>query len=231
MNALLARIIGPLASRIPGHDARMLLGFSLAEQGSMLDLRAAAALSPSPKRRALYLRHSLDEVKHARMYAQRSAELQRARGKEPLYAPQADTEDLFERLGEVAFLAFVHRGENRARAQFEVHRRQFQRRGDEKTAAVFDAILGDEQQHASYTWDLLVELAGGPAEARRAVRKAAAWEAFRLWRRAGRALAGVLYTALMTALYLAIFPFAILVRAARPARGGWVSNRDPRAAP
>src|SRR5688572_25348540 len=110
MNALFVKAIGPLVARLPGHDERMLLGFSLAEHASMLDLRAAAAKSPSPARRAKYLRHSLDEARHARMYAQRAAELRRARGKEPIFTPQADTEDLFERLGEVAFLAFVHRG-------------------------------------------------------------------------------------------------------------------------
>lgn len=222
MNALFAKAIGPLAARIPGHDERMLLGFSLAEHASMLDLRAAAAKSPSPERRALYLRHSLDEARHARMYAQRATELRRSRGKDPTFVPQADTEDLFERLGEVGFLAFVHRGENRGREQFEVHAGQFRRRGDDKTAAIFEAIIEDEKQHAAYTWDLLVEMCGGPEDARAAIRRAAAWEAFRLWRRAGRAIAAIVYTTLMTALYFAIVPFVILVRAVRPLRTGWV---------
>lgn len=227
MDARFVRIIGPLVARIPGHDARMLLGFSLAEHASMLDLRAAAAQSPSAERRALYLRHALDEGRHARMYAQRAAELERARGHEPRYAPQADIEDLFERLGEVDFLAFVHRGEARGGELFKEHRRQFLRRGDEKTSSLFEAIITDEAQHADYTWRLLVELAGGPKQARRALRKAAAWEAYRLWRRAGRAIAGVVYAALMTVLYIAIFPFAILVRVVRPARVGWVAAKEP----
>jgi bacterioferritin (cytochrome b1) len=206
----------------------MLLGFSLAEHASMLDLRAACAKTSSPARRVLYLRHSLDEARHARMYAQRSAELQRARGREPLYAPNADIEDLFENLGEVAFLAFVHRGERRGGEQFKEHRRQFLRRGDEKTASLFEAIIADEEQHAGYTWALLVELTGGEKQARGALRKAAAWEAYRLWRRAGRAVAGAVYAAFMFALYVTLFPFAILVRAARPARIGWVAAPAPR---
>lgn len=231
MNALVARLFGPLVVRIPGRSARMLLGFARAELGSMLDLRAAAEASPSEARRALYLKHALDEERHARMLHQRGAELARARGEPPPSPPRADTEELFERLGEVAFLAFVHRGERRGRMQFEVHRDAFGRRGDDKTRAVFEALIADELRHEAYTRELLVELAGGEAAARAALRRAAAWEAWRIWRRAGRALAEVVYTVLMTVLFVALLPWSLLVRAVRPVRAGWIaegSSRDGR---
>jgi rubrerythrin len=223
MNALSARLFGPLAARIPGHSARMLLGFARAELASMLDLRAAAEASPSEARRALYLRHALDEERHARMLHQRGAELMRARGEAPPSPPRADTEALFESLGELAFLAFVHRGERRGRMQFEVHRDAFARRGDDKTRALFEALIGDERRHEAYTWELLVEMAGGEIAARAALRRAAAWEAWRLWRRAGRALAQLIYMALMSVLFVALLPWSLLVRVFRPVRTGWTA--------
>jgi hypothetical protein len=160
------------------------------------------------------------------MLFQRGAELRRARGEAPPLSTSADTEDLFERLGEVAFLAFVHHGERRGRTQFEVHRDAFARRGDEKTRALFEALIADERRHEAYTWDLLVSLAGGVRPARAALRKAAAWEAWRMWRRAGRAAAHLAYATLMTALYILLLPMSLLVRAVRPIRTGWTKPHD-----
>lgn len=231
MNALTARLFGPLAARIPGHSARMLLGFARAELASMLDLRAAAQGSPSEARRALYLRHALDEERHARMLHQRGAELVRARGEPPPSPPRADTEDLFERLGEVAFLAFVHHGERRGRMQFEVHRDAFAKRGDDKTRALFEALIADERRHEAYTWELLVEMAGGEPAARAALRRAAGWEAWRSWRRAGRALAQIVYKALMSVLFVALLPWSLLVRVFRPVRTGWITAHRNQAKP
>lgn len=219
---LYAAILAPIAWRVPGHAARMLHGFARAERGSMIDLYAAANLSPSPRRRALYLRHALDEDRHTTMFARRSAELCRARGTAALGPVIADTEQLFERLGEMRFLAFVHLGEARARAQFAAHIRAARVTGDERSAAMLEAISADEAEHERYTRELLVELSGSELEARRAVRRAMAWEAFRLWRRAGRAISGRVYAALMFVLFLAVAPMALLVRIVRPVRTGWV---------
>jgi rubrerythrin len=222
--ALYAALLAPIAWRVPGHAARMLHGFARAEQGSAIDLLAAANLSPSPARRALYLRHALDEKRHATMFARRASELRRAGGEGSLGPASADTEQLFERLGEIGFLAFVHLGEARATADLAVHARTCQRRGDARSAALFEAILGDEARHAAYTTELLAELAGGPREARRAIRQARLWEAWRLWRRAGRTLATGVYQILMIALFVLCAPLAIVIRLARPARAGWTGE-------
>jgi rubrerythrin len=223
---LYATLLAPIAWRVPGHAARMLHGFAQAEQGSMIDLMAAANLTPSPERRALYLRHALDEARHAGMFAHRSAELRRARGEAPLGAVAADTEQLFERLGEERFLAFVHLGEARAREQLAAHIRACRRRGDARSVALLEAVSADEARHEAYTAELLAEIAGGPREARRAVRRARLWEAFRLWRRAGRAVATRVYAALMLVLFVAVAPLALLVRVTRPARSGWSGGGD-----
>ena len=61
--ATLARLLAPLAWRTPARAARKLQSFARAEQGSMLDLRLAAARTPSPARAALYLRHADDEAR------------------------------------------------------------------------------------------------------------------------------------------------------------------------
>ncbi len=221
MTALLAKVLNPIVWRIPGHRARKLFGFSLAEHGSMLDLNVAAARTTSPQRQALYLRHMLDETRHARMFALRSAELRAQEGSQSLGFPRADFENLFERLGEKRFLAFVHLGERRGRAQFETYRDWFARSGDNKTRALFDAIVRDEKRHERYTRELLVELAGGESQARGELAKAALWEGWRNWRRLGRMTARVFYFAAMTVLYACLAPFVALAAISRPSRPGW----------
>jgi len=211
----LVRAATPLVWRLPGHGARKLYGFARAEQGSRLDLLQAARRTDSLSRRALYLRHALDETRHAAMFWRRAGEL---RGDRALPPPAADTEALFDRLGELGFLAFVHRGERRGRRQFELYARHFARRGDARTAALFEAILVDEVRHERYTRELLVELAGGERPARAELRRAARWAAWRSYRRAGRALAGAVYVVLMTAIYLVAAPLATLALRRRRAR-------------
>jgi len=226
MNAY-AALLAPIAWRVPGHAARMLHGFARAEQSSMIDLLAAANLTTSPERCALYLRHALDEGRHASMFAHRSAELRRARGRPSLGPVTPDTEHLFERLGEARFLAFVHLGEARGRAQFEAHVRTCSARGDERSAALLEAIAADEARHERYTGELLAELTGGATAARRAVRRARMWEAWRQWRRAGRWISARVYAALMLVLFIAVAPLSLLVRVVRPARGGWTGEARP----
>ena len=153
---LLARVTAPLAFATRARTARQLFRFALAEQESMLELRAAAALCPSAERRALYLRHALDEERHATAFARHAAEIRRSLGLAPWGHPRTDCEALYERLGEPAFLAFVHRGEHRGRVQFQAYAAHFARRGDTKLRALFTALVGDEMQHESYTRELLV---------------------------------------------------------------------------
>jgi hypothetical protein len=210
MKAIVARLVNPVVWRIPGHGARKLFGFSLAEHGSMLDLHGAVQLTESASRRASYLRHMLDEARHARIFATRAAELRLAAGQPSLGFPVADTEDLFSRLGEQRFLAFVHRGETRGRQQFETYRDWFASRGDRKTSGMFAAIIKDELRHEQYTYALLVEVAGSEAKARSALRAAAMWEAWRTWRRLGRFAAEKVYFVLMLMIYCVSAPVIAL---------------------
>jgi hypothetical protein len=230
MRRALVRLVTPIVWRVPGHGARKLYGFARAEQGSRIDLLQAVHGTASLTRRALYLRHALDETRHAQMFWRRATELRLAAGGAPDGPPVADTEDLFARLGEARFLAFVHRGEQRGRRQFELYARHFGARGDARTRALFEAILGDEHRHEGYTRALLVELVGERG-ARRELRRAALWAAWRAWRRLGRGVSAAIYTVAMVAVYAIAGPIALVAgKLARP-RAGWTEPARPLAAP
>jgi rubrerythrin len=214
---LLARLTAPFAFAGARRTARHLFTFAQAEHESMLELRAAAAACTVPERRAAYLRHALDEQRHATMFALHSAELMHAAGEVGLGHPVTGTESLFARLGETRFLAFVHRGERKGRTQFEAYRDHFARRGNDKLRALFAALIVDELEHERYTLALLVETTkDDPTAAAKAARRIAAWEAMRAWRRAGQGLSSWVYTTCMYALYLSLAPFALLARAKAP---------------
>jgi rubrerythrin len=221
LRSRIARATSPFVWRSAGRSARKLHGFALAEAASFLDMRMAAARTDSPERRVLYVRHALDEARHARIFSSASAELRRKGGREPFGPPHADASDLHETLGELGMIAFVHRAERRGRMQFEAYRDWFARVGDEKSRAMFDAVLVDERRHEAYSRDVLLALAGSERAARAAMRRAALWEAWRTWRSAGRAIAGALYTTIMIVLYVSLAPIAFLARIARPRTTGW----------
>ncbi len=216
MHVRLASLLAPFTLGSPRRRARLLAAFARAEHASMLDLRLAAAATPSPARQAAYLSHALDEERHARTFAAAARE---NGGSDPVLG---DAEDLFARRGELGFLAFVHHGESRGRRQFAALATRAERLGDARLATTLAAIATDEAQHESYTGALLVELSGSEAGARKALRRARAWEAWRTFRRVGRAMAGVVWTVSMTLLYFALLPFVLLVLVARPARRGLV---------
>lgn len=221
LSASIALRISPLTWRTPARSARKLFAFALAEQGSMLDMRLAAARTPSPARAALYLRHADDEARHAQMFARQAQRLAGA-ARRPFELPplRADSERLFESLGERDFLAFVHHGEVRARDQFEAYLEWFAQTGRDAEHRLLTAILVDERRHCDYTRELLTELCPDEHEQRRALRRVARWELGRGWLRAGRFLAERVYIATMLLLYILAAPLALLVRVARPIRRG-----------
>lgn len=217
----LLRFSNSIVWRLPGSEARKLFRFSCTELGGMLDLCAAANLTENRDRQAAYLRHFLDEKRHAQMFLARYRTL----FKNPTQAipkiPNVDHEHLFERLGETRFLAFVHRAEKRGRLQFETYRDWFARRQDHKGRALFDGILQDEHRHEIYTRELLTALSGDERTARKELRGAAAWAAWRHWRRIGRFTAEVVYVPLMLLFYFIMTPILFATAATRRHSSGW----------
>lgn len=220
LRVLFTRLVAPWVWAKPQRAASLLLSFSRAERSSMLDMLAAARATPSDTRRAQYLTHALDEERHARTFFARARELRDGRVSTDENA--ADFDALYERLGETGFVAYVHRGERRGRAQFEQHRSVLRARGDEQGARLFEAILVDEARHEAYTHALLLELAGSEASARAALRKAALREALWTWRRAGRNVSGLLFTIATSLLFLLLAPLHLLYRNRK--KPGWITR-------
>jgi hypothetical protein len=211
---------GQWAFRSQSRTARLLHGFARTEEQSQLELRQAARKCSDEGRCARYLRHALDESRHARAFAEHAEELGRASGAAAFPRPSASCQDLYEKLGELRFLAFVHAGERRGRAEFETYARLLRRRGADALALLFESLLHDERQHEAYSARLLEELAGS-AGARRALRWAARNGAWREFRRRGRALARALYGVTTLLVYVALAPFALAYRALGKERRGF----------
>lgn len=208
----LAALSRPLRWRSRRATARMLLAFARAERSSHFDMMEAANRTLDPARQALYLRHAVDEARHGEMFTLRALELWPALAAEEALH-RADFEHLFSRLGESRFIAFVHHGERRGRAQMLRYRDELKAlegtpRADPKTRALLDAVLVDEARHEAYSAELMAVLGTTALPAR-------AWELWRSWRRAGAALTGLLFTAAMSALYLLLFPLALAERLRR----------------
>lgn len=223
LRALLTDALNPVVWNWPGNAAAKFYRFSFTEYSSVLDLMQAARLTASPDRAALYLRHLQDELKHTRIFLHRANKLRAQSGMSPLPAPDADYEHLFERLGEVQFLAFVHLGEKRGCMQFSSYARYFAGKGDRHTGGMFSAVLEDETVHMNYTRALLLELCGSEAAARRALRRARFWEARRSWMRRGLSLTSQLFFFIAISVYPLLIPYRLLqlCRPRAAAVSGW----------
>jgi hypothetical protein len=190
----------------------MLLAFARAERSSFYDMMEAANATADLPRKAQYVAHAVDEARHAKMFTLRALELDPSRATDPSLF-HSDFEHLFTRLGEARFIAFVHLGERRGRAQMQLFRDELQAlegtpRADPKTRALLDAVMRDELQHERYSLALTRTLGGSLTRAR-------AWELKRGWLRAGAAVSGLVFTLLMSVLYLLLFPLALLERSRR----------------
>ena len=220
LRKFIIRLLNPFVWRGAVRSARKYAAFSAAEQSSMLDLQLAARHTTDSRRAALYLRHAGDERRHTRLFRGRAKKLLL---EAHLAAPvvRVDHESLFERLGEIKFVAFVHRGEVRGQAQFASYARYFEKTGRQEDAALLKEIAKDEAGHAAYTHKLLLELAG-EAGARKALRAVARWEAWRGYRRLGRGAANFVYHLLMGIVYLLCAPLALVLRWLRAGQKGWI---------
>lgn len=215
LRTVLTDVLNPLVWNLPGNAAAKFYRFSFTEYSSVLDLTLAAKLTASSDRSAQYLRHLQDELKHTHIFLNRCNKLRTQSGKKARPAPDADYENLFERLGEEQFLAFVHLGEKRGCMQFTSYARYFAKKGDTHTSGIFSAVLEDENQHMNYTRELLVQVCGSEAAAKKALLKARLWEARRSWMRNGKSLTAKLFFIIVLSVYPLLLPYKLL-RLGRP---------------
>ena len=212
-----------------------LLRFSLTEADGGRDLSRAAELTKDALLRRLYLRHAIDEQRHAGLF--------RLRGNAILAAlPAASTAPAFQanafapgerglddlevdRERDDSLLAFLHLSEKAAAQRFAAYHDVLA--FDPSTRDVFADILRDEAFHMNYTYAQLKRV----SPRRHGLRL---WLArlSRLWKgylRIATAIANVLGGIVLTVQYFVVLPIFALAakRAARRIPRGFTNARAP----
>lgn len=221
-------LTGNVAWRLPGWPARMVSSFRDTEHCSAVDVLSACELTTRRDLRGKYLRHALDEARHARLFAARAQALGAAPrpapiegGKHLLAHGVVDGRTLYERLGEQGFLAFVYVAEAEACEQFGLY--VDQRLPDAETTATLSKALGDEHFHVEYSKRALEQWERAEG---RAVRTAVftvwanRWK--ERWLRSSHTLGEAVSSVWLWLLYATFAPFRLV---ARPEAGGWRSSR------
>lgn len=142
----------------PRRRAEKLLRFAETEADGGRDLARAAELTVDPLLRRLYLRHALDEQRHASLFRARGRALLTslpsvgaARVQANWLAPGERGLDDLRVDGESpsALLAFLHLSERAAASRFAMYIEVLD--GDATTRDVFADVLRDEAFHMNYT--------------------------------------------------------------------------------
>ena len=212
---------------------RKLLAFAEVETDGGRDILRAAEVTPDPLLRRLYLEHAIDELHHGDLFRERGAALLRTRATRtqalfngnPLPGGHGLDDLSIEGEPDHRLLAFLHVAEKAAAGRFTIYRELVD--DDPPTRAIFEEILRDEVFHMNYTYTQLARVS--PRSYRWHVWRA---RASRLWKRYVRvaaAVAGLLGTAMLSAMYFIVLPpFAWLAkRAERREPPGWTAiSRD-----
>jgi len=209
--------------------ARKLLRFAATEADGGRHLARAAELTRDPLLRRLFLRHALDEDRHAELFRARGRALRggrRAVGRGGAFeanwlAPgERGLDELrVDALDERELLAFLHFSERAAAGRFALYREML--RDDEETRAVFAEVLKDEEFHMTYTKTQLQRVAA--ARDGRSLWRARAGRLWRAYLRLAGAFAGVMGGVILTVQYLVLLPLFALAakRAAAREPLGW----------
>jgi len=221
MRSLLS-ILHWLVWRDPRRRAVNLLRFAEVEADGGRDLVRAAEVTRDPVLRRLFLKHALDEQRHADLFRGRGVALIRtlpagtSRIQPDWMAPgERGLDDLqVEAEGDEALLAFLHLSEKAAAKDFANYAAVLG--ADPPTRDVFEKVLHDETFHMTYTRNQLQRVAP-----QRAGRRIWAARMRRLWKaylRLAAGLAGLVGAVVLTAQYFLILPaFALAARRAAKA--------------
>ena len=215
--------------------ARKLIRFAETEAEGGRHLAHASELTSDPLLRRLFLRHALDEERHAALFRGRGQKLRRGRAEggktdgfdadwlapgERGLASESGLDRLqVGQMSDSALLAFLHLSEKAAAERFALYREMLE--DDPETGSVFADVLHDEVFHMTYTRTQLTRLA--PTRNRRVLWRARAGRFWRTYLRLAGALAGLLGGIVLTVQYFLLLPwFAIAAkRAERREPGGW----------
>jgi hypothetical protein len=207
--------------------ARKLLAFAVTEANGARDLSRAAELTGDPLLRRLYLRHAVDEQIHADLLRVRGHTILSALGPGPggsfdaswITPGERGLDGLrVDRERDASLLAFLHLSERAAAARFAIYGDVI---ADADTREMFRRILRDEVFHMRYTRTQLERIE--PDRHRWELWTARASRLWKAYLRVATALAGVLGTVVLVAVYFLVLPvFALLAkRIARRERPGW----------
>jgi hypothetical protein len=212
--------------------AHKLLRFAETEADGGRDITRAAELTGDGLLRRLYLRHAMDEARHADMFRRRGrallASLPRRDGvgEANWLAPGERGLDDLNVDGEKddTLLAFLHLSERAAAIRFAIYREVLAH--DPETRDVFDGILRDEAFHMNYTRKQLERV----SPQRHGLRL---WWArlHRVWKvylRFATAFASVMGALILTVQYMVLLPVFALVakRQARRELHGWTDTHE-----
>jgi hypothetical protein len=234
-------ILRPIHRRLwadPLRRGHKLLRFAETEADGGRDLARASELTRDPLLRRLYLRHALDERRHAEMFRERAGALLRSLpegGSSSSSAVEANwlapgergLDDLrVEAESDESLLAFLHLSERAAARRFAAYRDVLGI--DPETRDVFRAILRDEAFHMNYTYAQLRRVAP-----RRHGAKLWLARASRLWKgylRVAVAIGGAIGAIVLLFQYFVLLaPFSLLAkRAARLQAEGFTPPRATR---
>ncbi|MGD0529293.1 MAG: ferritin-like domain-containing protein [Polyangiaceae bacterium] len=209
--------------------AHKLLRFAETEADGGRDIARAAELTGDALLRRLYLRHAMDELRHAEMFRTRGRTMlavlprQAAGAEGNWFAPgERGLDDLnVNAEKDDTLLAFLHLSERAAAMRFAVYREVLTK--DRETREVFESILRDEAFHMNYTRKQLERV----SPRRHGLRL---WTArlHRLWKvylRFAAAFASVMGAVILTVQYFLVLPvFAWAAkRAGRREAHGWTN--------
>jgi len=232
----LDRLLRPL-HRWVWSDARRradkLLRFAETEADGGRDIARAAERTNDALLRRLYLRHAMDEQRHAKLFRTRGRDILAGLASESaaqgfqanwLSPGERGLDDLaVDQEKEDTLLAFLHLSEKAAARRFAVYHEVLT--VDPTTRDVFGDVLKDEAFHMNYTLSQLKRVSPGKHGVR-------LWWArlSRLWKgylRIASALANVMGGVVLAVQYFVILPvFALFAkRAAKREPPGWVEAR------
>jgi len=217
-----------LVWRDPKRRAQNLLRFAEVEADGGRDIVRAAEVTSDPVLRKLFIKHALDEQRHADLFRGRGLELIRCLPRETAGGVQADwlapgergLDDLrVEAEGDADLLAFLHLSEKTAARDFANYVAVLG--SDPPTRAVFEKVLHDETFHMTYTRKELDRVA--PKLAGRRLWMARLRRFWKAYLRLASALAGFLGAIILTVQYLIVLPlFAWQAKQAAKKEGeGW----------